>query len=104
MTEASKDPQASLAPAAPEISWSPFAAALLWLERGGGGTHRRIKGLRLVMAYGIAAMLGTMADIAQWTPSGAALGSLAGGFALWASVSEARNTRPDSSRDLLLLV
>jgi hypothetical protein len=36
-------------------------------------------------------------------PDGAALNSLAGGLALWASVSEGRATRAESSRDLLLL-
>jgi len=61
------------------------------------------KGLRLVTAYGIAAMLGTTADIVRGLPDGAALNSLAGGFALWASVSEGRATRAESSRDLLLL-
>ena len=49
-------------------------------------------------------MLGTMPDIAQGLHGGAAeLSALAGGFALWASVSEARSTRAGSSRDLLLL-
>jgi hypothetical protein len=44
-----------------------------------------------------------MADIARGLPNGAALSSLAGGFALWASVSEGRSTRAGSTRDLLLL-
>ena len=48
-------------------------------------------------------MLGTTADIVRGLPDGAALNSLAGGFALWASVSEGRATRAESSRDLLLL-
>jgi Fusaric acid resistance protein-like len=74
-----------------------------WLDRIDPGAHRRIKGLRLVTAYGIAAMLGTMADIARGLPNGVALSSLAGGFALWGSVSEARGTRTESSRDLVLL-
>ena len=74
-----------------------------WLENIDPGTHRRIKGLRLVTAYGIAAMLGTMPDIGHGLAGGATLSSLAGGFALWASVSEGRTTRADSSRDLLLL-
>lgn len=64
--------------------------------------HRRIKGLRLVMAYGIAAMLGTLQGVNHGLPSGASLSSLAGGIALWASVSEARSTRAASSRDLFL--
>ena len=77
--------------------------AMGWLDRIDPGAHRRIKGLRLVTAYGIAAMLGTMADIARGLPNGAALSSLAGGFALWASVSEGRGTRAGSTRDLVLL-
>jgi hypothetical protein len=65
--------------------------------------HRRIKGLRLVTAFGIASMLGTMGDITHGLPGGASLNVLAGGFGLWASVSEGRATRAGSSRDLLLL-
>ena len=79
------------------------AAAAHWLDRVDPGGHRRIKGLRLVTAYGIAAMLGTMPDITRGLPSAAALSSLAGSFALWASVSEGRDTRAESSRDLVLL-
>jgi len=81
----------------------PLASAAAWLERIDPGTHRRIKGLRLVTAYGIAAMLGTLQGIAHGLPSGASLASLAGGIALWASVSEAQTTRAKSSRDLALL-
>lgn len=77
--------------------------AAAWLERIDPGTHRRIKGLRLVTAYGIAAMLGTLWGISNDAPSAVSLGPLAGGFALWASVSEARTTRRESSRDLILL-
>jgi hypothetical protein len=73
-----------------------------WLENVDPGTHRRVKGLRIVTAYGIAAMLGTIVDITHKLPGGAALSSVAGGFALWASVSEGRGTRRESSRDLLL--
>jgi hypothetical protein len=61
-------------------------AALAWLDRIDPGTHRRIKGLRLITAYGIAAMLSTMPDIVRGLPDGAALSSLAGGFALWVSL------------------
>jgi Fusaric acid resistance protein-like len=71
-----------------------------WLERIDPGSHRRIKGLRLVTAYGIAALLG---NVRQGASGSATLSSLAGGFALWASVSEAQSNRADSSRDLLLL-
>ena len=82
---------------------SILIAASVWLGRIDRGAHRRIKGLRLVTAYGVAAMLGTMPDIVAGLPDGATLSSLAGGFALWGSVSEARSTRSESSRDLLLL-
>jgi Fusaric acid resistance protein-like len=74
-----------------------------WLDQVDPGTHRRIKGLRLATAYGIAAALGTLQDIAHSVPSSVSLGYLAGNFALWASVSEGKTTRAESSRDLLLL-
>ncbi|HTH99177.1 MAG TPA: FUSC family protein [Stellaceae bacterium] len=74
-----------------------------WLDRIDPGVHRRIKGLRLVTAFGIAAMLGTMGDITHGLPDGVSLSLLAGNFALWASVSEGRGTRAESSRDLILL-
>lgn len=74
-----------------------------WLERIDPGAHRRIKGLRLITAYGIAAMLGSMADITRGVPDSPSLSALAGGFALWGSVSEGRATRRESSRDLVLL-
>jgi Fusaric acid resistance protein-like len=72
-----------------------------WLERIDPGTHRRIKGLRLVTAYGIAALMGTVQ--ANGLSHNSSLGFLAGGFALWASVSEGRDNRADSSRDLFIL-
>lgn len=81
----------------------PITATFEWLERVDPGTHRRVKGLRLVTAYGIAAALGTLQDIAHSVPSSVSLGALAGSFALWASVSEGKTTRAESSRDLLLL-
>jgi hypothetical protein len=77
--------------------------AIAWLERVDPGAHRRIKGLRLVTAYGIAAALGTLQGVARDMPAHVALGALAGNFALWASVSEGRCTRAESSRDLALL-
>ncbi len=80
-----------------------MAIVTVWLERADPGMHRRIKGLRLVTAYGIAAMLGTLQGVNHGLPSGASLSSLAGGIALWASVSEAQTTRAASSRDLFLL-
>lgn len=76
---------------------------IAWIEHIDPGTHRRIKGLRLVTAYGIAASLGTLQDITHGLPGGVLLGTLASGFALWASVSEARTTRFESSRDLAVL-
>jgi hypothetical protein len=74
-----------------------------WLEHIDPSAKRRVKGLRLITAFGIAAALGTMHDIHANLPATLPLGTLAGGIALWASVSEARNTRPESSRDLALL-
>ena len=78
-------------------------AAARWLDRIDPGLHRRIKGLRLVTAFGIAAMLGSMGDVTYGLPDGASLNLLAGNFALWASVSEVRANRAESSRDLVLL-
>src|SRR6202012_2481432 len=80
-----------------------LAAAGQWLDRIDPGVHRRIKGLRLVTAYGIAAMLGAMPEISRAVPHASSLSSIAAGFALWASVSEGQLTRIKSSRDLLLL-
>lgn len=74
-----------------------------WFDRVDPGTHRRIKGLRLVTAYGIAAALGTLKDISADIPSNLSLATLAGSFALWASVSEGRSTRYASARDLTIL-
>ncbi|AXF18919.1 FUSC family protein [Paraburkholderia caledonica] len=81
----------------------PVAALGHWLDKVDPGTHRRIKGLRLVTAYGIAVALGTLQDIAKSVPSSVSLSYLAGSFALWASVSEGKTTRAESSRDLMLL-
>ncbi|MEM5339903.1 FUSC family protein [Paraburkholderia azotifigens] len=85
------------------IARHPFAAFAGWAARVDPGTHRRIKGLRLVTAYGLAAALGTLQDVTHGLPRDVSVGTLAAGFALWASVSEARTTRPESSRDLALL-
>jgi Fusaric acid resistance protein-like len=74
-----------------------------WLDDIDPGVHRRIKGLRLVTAYGIAAALGSLKDITADVPRNVAIGTLAAGFALWASVSEGRATRYGSSRDLVVL-
>jgi hypothetical protein len=81
--------------------WS-VAQLTRWLEHVDPGTHRRIKGLRLVTAYAIAAMLGAVLEPHR-AGDGGTLSSLAGGFALWASVSEGQATRGASSRDLLIL-
>ena len=81
--------------------WWP--AVTRWLDHVDPGVHRRIKGLRLVTAFGIAAMLGTLGDVTHGLPDAASLNLLAGNFALWASVSEGRATRAESSRDLVLL-
>ena len=74
-----------------------------WLEQIDPGGHRRIKGLRLVAAYGLAAMLGTVLDRSYEFPGGHSLSYLAAGFALWASVSEGQTTRWLSTRDLAIL-
>jgi hypothetical protein len=71
-----------------------------WLDRIDPGVHRRVKGLRLATAFGLAAMLATMPGIAE---RGMQLGVLAAGFALWASVSEGQTTRYRSARDLVVL-
>ena len=78
----------------------PIARAKAFLDRIDPATHRRIKGLRLVTAYGIAALLGTLLGSSYGIPNSALLASLAGGFALWASVSEGQATRALSARDL----
>ena len=78
------------------------ARTAAWLDRIDPGTHRRIKGLRLVTAYGMAAMMGSLPTLTRHAP-GPTLSALAGAFALWASVSEAQTTRPRSSRDLAAL-
>jgi hypothetical protein len=80
-----------------------LAVFIDWLDRIDPGVHRRIKGLRLVTAYGIAALAGALYDSSRGLPDGASLSGLAGGFALWASVSEGRATRAESTRDLALL-
>ena len=68
-----------------------------WLKRIDPGTHRRIKGLRLVTAYGIAWMMGDLQGLSWQIPGQASLGVVAAGMALWASVSEGRS-RPTTGR------
>ncbi len=48
-------------------------------------------------------MAGRMPEVLHGLDAGRSLSVLAGGFALWASVSEARSTRAQSGRDLLVL-
>lgn len=74
-----------------------------WIEWVDPGRHRRIKGLRLVAAYGLAVLLGALPAISHHLSHGTLLSFLAGGFALWACVSEGRATRVESSRDLVIL-
>ncbi|MDQ7981770.1 FUSC family protein [Paraburkholderia sp. SARCC-3016] len=81
----------------------PLHALEAWFERVDPGTHRRVKGLRLVTAYGIAAALGALHDVTREVQQSAMLTTLAASIALWASVFEARTTRAESSRDLALL-
>jgi hypothetical protein len=75
-----------------------------WLDSIDPGTHRRVKGLRLITAYGIAWMMGSLEGLNLQLPGHASLSASAAGFALWASVSEGQTTRTASSRDLGLLV
>jgi hypothetical protein len=82
---------------------TPISRIAQWLDRVDPGVHRRVKGLRLVTAYGIAAMLGALRDVASGLPDAASLSVLASGFALWGSVSEGQATRGKSARDLALL-
>lgn len=72
-----------------------------WFDRIDPGAHRRIKGLRLATAFGLAALLATVPQISR--DHAISLSPLAAGFALWASVSEAKTTRYESARDLVFL-
>jgi Fusaric acid resistance protein-like len=83
---------------------SAVAPGIAWLERVDPGTHRRVKGLRLITAFGLAWMMANLQGLSPQLPDHAALGTVAAGFGLWASVSEGRTTRASSSRDLALLV
>lgn len=82
----------------------PAAAFNAWLGRLDPGVHRRIKGLRLVTAFVTAALAGAYGrQVWPTLPGIESLGLLAGSFALWASVSEGRDNRAASSRDLAAL-
>lgn len=85
------------------IRRTPIRQLALWLVQIDPGAHRRIKGLRLVTAYGIAAMLGIVLQRSYQFEGSANFSYLAAGFALWASVSEGQATRWLSTRDLVLL-
>ncbi len=74
-----------------------------WLEQIDPCGHRGIKGLRLVTAYGLAAILGIVLDRSHEFSGGQSLSYLAAGFALWASVSEGQMTRWLATRDLAFL-
>ncbi|MGB7929258.1 MAG: hypothetical protein WCF61_14015, partial [Terriglobales bacterium] len=74
-----------------------------WFERIDPGVHRRVKGLRLITACGIAAMLGALVVSSYQISGGSSLSYLAAGFGLWASVSEGQATRWLSTRDLVIL-
>jgi hypothetical protein len=80
------------------------SSSVAFLERVDPAWSRRVKGLRLVTAYAIAVTLGALQGHSHSLAGGASLGSLAGGFALWACVSEGRTRRTASARDLILLI
>jgi hypothetical protein len=78
-------------------------AIAAWIDKVDPGAELRLKGLRLVAAYALAVTLGSLWDVVNRTSSGIHMAQLAGGFALWASVSEARSERFAASRDLVIL-
>ncbi|MGA6987769.1 MAG: FUSC family protein [Terriglobales bacterium] len=96
MDSAPRQQSSAILPTAPQEAAS-------WLEQIDPGAHRRIKGLRLVTAYGIAAMLGIVLERSYQFAGSSYLSYLAAGFALWASVSEGKATRRQSARDLIAL-
>lgn len=75
-----------------------------WLRALDPGGQGRIKGLRLVAAYALAALGGSIVGSHSSLDGVHLLGPPAGGFALWASVSEANSRRGEASWDLVLLV
>jgi hypothetical protein len=78
-------------------------AIAAWIDKVDPGAERRLKGLRLVAAYALAVTLGSLWDVVNRTSGGIHMAQLAGGFALWASVSEARSERFAASRELVIL-
>jgi hypothetical protein len=78
-------------------------AIAAWIDAVDPGAEGRLKGFRLVAAYAVAVALGGVWDLVNRTSGGIQMAQLAGGFALWASVSEARSERFPASRDLVIL-
>jgi hypothetical protein len=78
-------------------------AIAAWIDKVDPEAERRLKGFRLVVAYAITVGLGNVWDVVTLTSSGVRMAQLAGGFALWASVSEARSKRFAASHDLAIL-
>ena len=78
-------------------------AVLTWLDRLDPGVHRRIKGLRLVTAFGIAWMASTAGDRAAGTQRRLSWRH-SRGFRPLGQRLQARATPAESSRDLLFLV
>ncbi|HEF5875069.1 TPA: FUSC family protein [Burkholderia cenocepacia] len=76
---------------------------VVWLARVDPGAHRRIKGIRLVVVYALATAIGSWGGFARHAHTAASVATLAATFALWASVSDTRATRTESSRDLVVL-
>jgi hypothetical protein len=95
--------QSALNQRSPVISPTIIGQIGRWLDQVDPGGHRRVKGLRLVTAYGIAALLGLVLYHSYQFPGGSSLINFAAGLALWASVSEGQATRWSSTRDLALL-
>jgi hypothetical protein len=74
-----------------------------WLDKLDPGAGGRLKGLRLVAVYAVAAFLGRVCDVVAPLSSGMSVATLAAGFALWASIAEARTERISGTRDLIVL-
>jgi hypothetical protein len=70
---------------------------------GEGTQAARLKGLRLVAAYGIGLLLGEILGKAFSLGRAIPLGLLTANFALWASVSESQSNRPRIVLDLMAL-
>lgn len=77
-------------------------AIVTWVDQFDPGAHRRVKGLRIITSYAIAAMAGLLPALRDAHSASSPLSQLAAGFALWASVSEGEETRWRSTRDLAI--